>query len=101
MGNIINIECELCKCEWGSIPIFYISSFNNLNGHILCINCFELKNNNLISNIKFNNLECEWCKYNSNNRDIPVFKIYWKGKFGNHTMCQKCIYNRENRQQVL
>lgn len=102
MGNttITNVKCELCNSGWGWNPIFYISDSGHLNGHTLCIDCYEIEHSNLKRKRTFKRLTCEWCGYTSRSicNQKPVFKISWKGKFGNRIMCEQCVYDRHYRQ---
>lgn len=105
MGNTISdITCNICSYKWGMKPIFYISDSTNLNGYTLCIDCYELESlkNILKRKNKFKSLRCEWCRYKSSLvfNNTPVFKIYWKGKFGGHVMCKKCVYDKDYRRQI-
>jgi len=105
MGNqkSLNVQCEVCQNKYGINPIIYVSDSSDLNGHTICLNCYESEKFNLKKNINFKSLQCEWCKYKSKVKDnkIPVFKIYWKGKFGNHIMCKKCVYDKIYRRKNI
>lgn len=104
MGNTpscYDIKCEICKIEYGPTAILNISDPGNLGGHNICVDCYpEVSiNTDKFKNEYFTKMQCEWCKYktSSKNNIRPVFKIFWYGKFGGNSMCQKCLYNKEFR----
>ena len=101
MGNTTSsekIKCEICHITYGSTAILNVSDSGNLGGHHFCVNCYPSANEYKFTNNYFKKMKCEWCSYKTDNEStLPVFKIYWYGKFGGHKMCEKCLYNKDYR----
>ena len=103
MGNTSGIFCEICSQYWGSLPVLNISQYGNLDGHNVCIHCYEHFDKSVFKNPKkiTKSRTCFICNSKSKTtyRDkkkhhMPIFKIYWYGKLGDTNMCETCLFER-------
>jgi hypothetical protein len=102
MGNSQNkVRCEECYRYWGELGVLEISHGGNLGGHTICVRCYPHLDKEKYEGYKFISKQCELCNY-KNDKHIDsraIFKIYWHGKFGGRTMCEKCLYNKKYRRR--
>jgi hypothetical protein len=96
------IKCEQCDSEYGELAIFSIYHHGDLGGHDICVDCYVgLKSSLLHKSFKNKNKSCKTCENcNYKNKDISsrrLFKVHWFGKFGDRIICEKCIYDKEYR----
>jgi len=109
ISNSLPVRCELCNNEYGELAIFKVYHHGYLGGHNICCVCYPNMNEERLSQCISNNLnkcdtvkQCYCCKYkNKNKLSRRLFKVYWDGKFGNKIMCEKCVYDKNYRNQYI
>ena len=101
MGNTPSIYCEICDQFWGALPVLNISTTGTLDGHNVCIHCYQHIDKSVfkksIESTKSRTCAICYNKSKTTRKETtcdPVFRVHWYGKLGDTNICETCLFNK-------